>query len=216
MDLIDRRIVAPERAIEDLRDGVIRAISDTSFDDDPLRMLRAAQFASRLEFAIEPRSLTQISEKAEAIRHCSPEGIRDELVKLLEKSRYPSRGITILRDTGLLAHFTPELLVSVGMVQNDYNAFDVWNHIMAALDASAEANDDINTRMAVLLHDIAKPRTAAPRADGQGNTFYGHEQQGAEMAIEIRRRLRFPEAAPITVHFLENRSKLCAVLGKHA
>jgi tRNA nucleotidyltransferase (CCA-adding enzyme) len=62
MNLTDRRIIAPDRAIEDLRDGVIRAISDTSFDDDPLRMLRAAQFASRLEFAIDPRSLAQISE----------------------------------------------------------------------------------------------------------------------------------------------------------
>jgi putative nucleotidyltransferase with HDIG domain len=193
LQLSERRIIAPDRALDDLRLGVVRAISDTSFDDDPLRMLRAAQFASRLGFAIEPDTFTQMRSKAPAILHCSPERIRDELAKLLEKSPRPSSGMNLLRDSGILTHTVPELLESVGVIQNRYHAFDVWDHIMAALDASASAGHDLTTRMAVLLHDVGKPRTAVARLDGQGNTFYGHEVTGAEMTVEILRRLRFSE-----------------------
>jgi tRNA nucleotidyltransferase (CCA-adding enzyme) len=193
LHLAEWRIIAPARALDDLRRGVIRAITDFSFDDDPLRMLRAVQFASRLAFGIDPDTFAQIRARAPAIRHCSPERVRDELVKLLEKSSRPSVGMNLLRDSGLLACIIPELMEAVGVVQNRYHAFDVWNHIMAALDASAAAGHDFVTLMAVLLHDVGKPRSAAPRADGHGNTFYGHEIVGAEMAVGILRRLRFPE-----------------------
>jgi len=193
LQLADQRIVAPAGALDDLRHGIIRAITEFSFDDDPLRMLRAAQFASRLDFTIEPGTFAQMQGKAAAIRHCAPERIRDELIKLLEKSRRPSLGMNLLRDSGLLAHVLPELGESVGVVQNRHHAFDVWDHVMAALDASAAAGHDLTTRTAVLLHDVAKPRTAAARADGEGNTFYSHEIVGAEMTEDILRRLRFSE-----------------------
>lgn len=193
LQLSERRIMAPDRALDDLRRGIVRAISDSSFDDDPLRMLRAPQFASRLGFAIEPNTFAQMRSKAPAIRHCSPERIRDELAKLLEKSPQPSHGMNLLRYSGILSQIMPELLESVGVIQNRYHAFDVWDHVMAALDASASAGHDLETRIAVLLHDVGKPRTAAARLDGQGNTFYGHEVIGAEMSVEILRRLRFSE-----------------------
>jgi len=191
--LSDWHLIAPDGSLYDLRHGIVRAISEQSFDDDPLRMLRAAQFASRLGFEIEPRTFLQMASKASAITHCSPERIRDEFIKLLEKSERPSQGMTLLRDSGLLAHVIPELLEGVGFVQNRHHAFDVWDHVMAALDASAAKGDDLSTRVAVLLHDIGKPRTAAARPDGEGNTFYGHEAVGAVMAADILRRLRFSE-----------------------
>jgi tRNA nucleotidyltransferase (CCA-adding enzyme) len=193
LQLSEDRIIAPEQALEDLRAGIIRAISDSSFDDDPLRMLRAAQFASRLDFMIEPHPFAQMKHKASAILHCSPERVRDELAKLIEKSPRPSLGMNLLRDSGLLLYILPELAEAVGVVQNRYHSFDVWDHVMAALDASAYAGHDLVTRMSVLLHDVAKPRTAEPRADRQGNTFYGHEIVGADMTVEILRRLRFSE-----------------------
>jgi len=90
------RLIAPDPALDDLSSGIIRAISKTSFEDDPLRMLRAVQFASRLGFVIEPRTFDQIRSMASALRHCSQERIRDELVKLLEKSARPSVGMTLL------------------------------------------------------------------------------------------------------------------------
>ena len=158
-----------------------------------MRLLRAAQFASRLGFKIDPGTFAQMQSKASALRHCSPERVRDELIKLLEKSVRPSYGMALLRDSGLLAYIVPELLEAVGVIQNHYHSFDVWDHVMAALDASALAGHDLSARMAVLMHDIAKPRTAAPRRDGKGNTFYSHEALGAEMTAEILRRLKFSE-----------------------
>ena len=162
------RITAPDGAMDDVRDGVIRAISATSFDEDPLRLLRAAQFASRLEFTIEPVTFAQMREKAEAVRHCSPERIRDEVVKLIEKSARPSVGIALMRDSGLLTHTVPELLEGIGVVQNRHHKFDVWHHVMAALDHSAAAGDDLLTRMAcpAARHRQAANGGSAPRRRG--------------------------------------------------
>jgi len=193
LNLLRRSIVAPDGALEDVRTRTIRAIGRNTFEDDPLRLLRAAQFASRLGFEIEAKTFRQMQEKAQLVRHCSAERVRDEIIKLMEKSNRPSIGFEILRDTGLLAHIVPELLGAVGLVQNRHHDFDVWDHVMAALDHSAEAGHDLVTRLAVLMHDIGKPATAAPRSDGEGNTFHGHHRVGAEMTQEIMRRLRFPE-----------------------
>src|SRR5262249_13132688 len=75
LQLSEQRIIAPAGALDDLRHGIVRAVSKSSFDDDPLRMLRAAQFASRLDFTIEPGTFAQMQTKAPAVRHCSPERI---------------------------------------------------------------------------------------------------------------------------------------------
>jgi putative nucleotidyltransferase with HDIG domain len=193
LNLRDRTMISPVGALDDVRNGVIRAIGRNTFEDDPLRLLRAAQFASRLGFRIERETFRQMREKARLIRHCSPERVRDELVKMIGKSDRPSIGIEILRSTGLLAHVLPELLEGIGVIQNRHHEFDVWDHLMSSLDHSAAAEHDLATRMAVLMHDIGKPRTAAPRSDGDGNTFHGHDREGAAMTQVILRRLRFPD-----------------------
>lgn len=191
--LDDRKVISPPGALDDVRRGLIRAVGLNTFEEDPLRLLRAAQFASRLGFDIEPQTFLQMREKAHLVRHCSPERARDELIKLIEKSSKPSIGIEILRTSGLMTFIIPELLEGVGMVQNRHHRFDVWSHLMSSVNHSAAAGHDLTTRFAALLHDIGKPRTAAPRADGEGNTFHGHDRAGAEITQSILRRLRFPD-----------------------
>src|SRR5690606_13177525 len=116
------------------------------------------------------------------------ERIGAELEKIL-LSDHPRYGIEILRRTGYLAVFLPELLEGLGLRQNRWHRYDVYHHTLRALDA---APPDLVVRLAVLLHDIDKPRTVAPSAKAPGeNTFYGHEVSGAERAKEICRRLRF-------------------------
>ena len=113
-----------------------------------------------------------------------------------------------MRTTGLLAHVIPELLESVGVHQNRFHKHDVWHHTLAAVDATALGPSDASSaseppwlvRFAALLHDVAKPRTAAPKEDSPSeNTFYRHENVGADMADRICRRLKLANAERDTI-----------------
>lgn len=176
-------LVDPYGGREDIRARRIDILSERSFEEDPLRMLRAAQFAARFEFSLTPRTLAAMRAAAPLVRQVSPERIADELTKLLTQAQRPSLGLELLRETGVLAQVWPELLEGLGVEQNEWHAYDVWRHNLETLDAS---RGDLTDRLAALLHDVAKPRTKA------GPTFYRHELLGAEMAHEMLTRLRFP------------------------
>lgn len=199
VQLATGQVIAAAGALDDIQNRTIRVLSATSFADDPVRMLRAAQFASRFGFAIDPATEAQIRAQAHLLATVAPERVNEELCKLLLKSPVPSVGIRLLVDLGLMPFVIPEILESVGVAQNVHHRFDVFGHLCAALDASAEDGGDLLDRLTALLHDIGKPRTAASRPDGQGNTFYGHEDVGAEMVVPILRRLRFAEEIVQTV-----------------
>jgi len=112
----------------------------------------------------------------------------------------PSVGLEILRTTGVLAALWPELLEGVGVDQNDWHAYDVYRHNLATVDAAPPG--DVTLRLAALLHDVGKPRTAAPREDGRGNSFYQHENVGAEMVRPMLAKLRLPAELVDTVAHL--------------
>ena len=169
--------------VEDIRWRRIDIVSERSFEEDPLRMMRAVQFAARFEFALTPRTLAAMRAAAPLVREVSAERIADELTKLLTRADRPSQGFELLRETGVLPHVWPELLEGYGVEQNEWHAYDVWHHAMATLDAS---RGDLVDRLAAVLHDVGKPRTK------EGPTFYRHEIVGAEMAREMLSRLRFP------------------------
>jgi len=161
-----------------------------------------AQFASRLGFTIEPETARLIRLHATRLASVSPERINEELCKLLLKSPVPSVGIRLLVDFGLMEFVIPELLESIGVEQNAWHTLDVFGHLCAALDAAAEDGGDLVDRLAALLHDIGKPKTCAPRPDGQGNSFHDHENIGADMVVLLLRRLRFSDEIVRTVESL--------------
>ena len=100
----------------------------------------------------------------------------------------------------MLAQVWPELAEGIGVDQNEWHAYDVYRHNLATLDAAPAG--DVTLRLAALLHDVGKPRTAAPRPDGRGNTFYQHEQVGADMVPAMLERLRLPRETVETVAHL--------------
>jgi tRNA nucleotidyltransferase (CCA-adding enzyme) len=179
----------------DLDHKLIRAVGNPleRFGEDGLRAMRAVRFASQLQFALDPSTEAAISQTLDIFRKVSAERIRDELVKILS-SKKPSIGLDLMRSTGLLQEVIPELLESVGFAQNRFHSYDVWHHTLAAVDNTALESvlgPAWIVRMAALLHDVAKPRTAAPKPDAPGeNTFYRHEHVGAKMAEDIARRLK--------------------------
>ena len=197
--LRDDEIVDPCGGIEDIRYARIDIVDDATFEDDPLRMLRAAQFAARFGYDPSPRTLAAMSVVAPLVASVSAERIGEETAKLLTAGT-PSIGLEILRDAGVLAYVWPELLEGLEVDQNEWHAYDVYRHNLATLDAAPAG--DMTLRLAALLHDVAKPRTAERRPDGRGNTFYQHEIVGADMIPAMLARLRLPNETVETVAHL--------------
>jgi poly(A) polymerase/tRNA nucleotidyltransferase (CCA-adding enzyme) len=166
----------------------IRAIGDARerFDEDGLRPLRAVRFAAQLGFEIEASTFEAIGQAIPRFLLIAEERIREEMVKLLV-SPIPSKGIRLLRSSGLLEHVLPELAACISVDQGGYHSFDVFDHSLLACDS---IRADPILRLAALLHDIGKP-ACRELADGGRYSFHRHESIGAELAEKAMRRLRF-------------------------
>lgn len=187
------QLVDPFQGIRDLDAGIIRTPldPDRTFSDDPLRMLRAIRFATRLGFRIEPNTYAGLCRNAERIRIISQERISDELNRIIMAEK-PSVGFKLLFDTGILHHFFPEMVALQGVETiNGKSHKDNFYHTLQVLDNLSQWTDNLWLRWAAILHDIAKPPTK--RFDPkEGWTFHGHEDKGARMVKGIFRRLRLP------------------------
>jgi putative nucleotidyltransferase with HDIG domain len=182
--------------LKDIKDKVIRAVGDPDdrFKEDALRMLRAVRFAVQLDFSISEESTKSILKNSDLIKEISPERIRDEFVKII-MSPNPAGGISMLEKFKLLKNIIPELEEGIGCEQLGEHIYDVWDHLLHALQHAADKNWPLEVRLAALFHDIGKPKTRRydeTKAGGKGKyTFYGHEVVGARMAKKILERLKF-------------------------
>ena len=191
-------LVDPFGGIRDLRDGVIRTPldPDTTYSDDPLRMLRAVRFAAKLStpehvFTIVPESMASMRRMADRLKILSCERVAEELNKMLSTDR-PAMAFRLMDEAGLLPYVLPELLALKGVETVDGRGHkDNFAHSLAVLTNVAEVSDKLWLRWAALLHDIGKP--ASKRYDAAlGWTFHGHEVVGARMVPKIFDRLRLP------------------------
>jgi poly(A) polymerase len=185
------RLYDPFKGMEDLRKGIIRTPLNpqTTFEDDPLRMLRAVRFAALLDFRIEQRTQAAIQRMARLLMSVAEERISDELLKMLRGSR-PSRGLVLMDRLKILPYVLPELAEMKGVEQrDDFHHKDVFHHTLEVVDKTANVSDKLKLRLAALFHDVGKPSTKA-FDDTVGWTFHRHGQVGAEMMEAIARRLR--------------------------
>ena len=167
---------------------------EDSFSDDPLRMLRAARFASQLDFEIAPNVLAAMKEMAPRLSIISAERIRDELSKIL-MSQNPRLGITLLVDTDLADIVLPEIPKLRLEVDEHHHHKDVYEHSITVLEQAIEHEDRLGgpnlvIRLAALLHDIGKPKTRN-LIEGGGVSFHHHEVVGARLAKKRLQELRF-------------------------
>jgi tRNA nucleotidyltransferase (CCA-adding enzyme) len=188
-DPVESRVVDPFGGLKDMEARVLRAVGNPSerFREDGLRILRGARFVATLDFELEPDTEAAFAGALDTFRKVSPERVREEWLKAM-KARAPSRAFEVMRRTGILAITYPELLDQVGCEQNQWHAYDVWNHTMRVLD---ESDGGPIERIAALLHDVGKPRTRAKSEKTSDWTFYHHEKVGADMADRWLREYRF-------------------------
>ena len=201
IDVRNGKLIDVHGGMEDLKKGIVRAIGnpDERFAEDGLRILRACRFAAQLDFQIEPVTLQGMIHNRDHLENISKERIRDELLKTMAAD-HPSTAFLYMQKTEILEYVLPELLEGVGIEQRDRHQFDVFHHALYSCDFMEK---DPVLRMAALLHDIGKPRCYKVR-DGV-NTFYGHENVGAEMAHEILKRLKFSKADENRIcHLIKN------------
>lgn len=181
-------IIDPYGGRMDLAKRLIRAVGDQPglrFQEDPLRMLRAARFAAQLDFTIEEGTAAAITRQAGLLQRISRERIRDEFTKVLASPR-PALGLRLLVNLGLMPYIVPEVMELRGVSQRPAHSKDVYDHVLKVVERIPARPA---ARWAALLHDIAKPRTKTVE-HGKVH-FFGHEDVGANMARDILRRLRF-------------------------
>lgn len=185
---IDGKIYDYCHGQEDINNKLIRTVGDPDerFKEDALRMVRAIRIAAQLNFTIEENTFNSIIKNASLINKISGERIREELFLIL-KTNKPADGIKLLRNCGLLKEVLPEIMQSIDVVQKGHHIYDVWNHLLETVN-NCESNNPI-TRLACLLHDIAKPVVMI--GDGEKRTFHNHEVFGSRIAVKIGKRLKF-------------------------
>jgi tRNA nucleotidyltransferase (CCA-adding enzyme) len=200
-------IVDPVGGREDLARGVLRAVSTTSFAEDPLRLVRALRFVSQLGFEPDATTLRQMREEASSVALVSGERVggglaadgMGELSRLL-LGREPARALRLARDTGVLAVLLPELAPAIGFEQESrYHDLTLDEHTFAVVQEAADAGYSLAVRLAALFHDVGKPHVAWRGPDGRlhyyakpGYSDRSHEQVGAELTAQALRRLRYP------------------------
>ena len=188
--------IDPFGGIEDLAMRVLRtpASATQSFNDDPLRMMRAARFAAQLGFTLDPEVFTAMQNMAGRISIISAERVRDEFIKTL-MSDNPRLGITILVDSGLADFVLPEIPKLRLEIDEHHHHKDVYEHSITVLEQAIAQEERIGganlvNRLAALLHDIGKPKTRN-LIEGGGVSFHHHEVVGARLVKKRLKELRF-------------------------
>ncbi|MDA2987985.1 MAG: CCA tRNA nucleotidyltransferase, partial [Actinomycetota bacterium] len=186
--------------IEDLARRRIRTpgTAQQSFDDDPLRMMRAARFAAQLNFTVDDDVITAMQQQGERIEIVSAERVREELTKIV-MSDHPRIGLTLLVDTGLAEYVLPELPLLRLEEDEHHHHKDVYEHTLTVLEQAMTlekvheptCEPDLTLRLAALLHDIGKPKTRRFEAGGKVS-FHHHEVVGARMTKKRMQALRYP------------------------
>jgi tRNA nucleotidyltransferase/poly(A) polymerase len=208
-------VIDPFQGRRDLRQGLVRFVSEENVVADPLRLLRLFRFSAALDFAMDSVSLDLAAKHAPLLATVAGERLREELLKTLESPRAVPR-LRAMMDHGLLPAFIPELKPMIGCPQGDHHLLDVMGHTLMALDNletflsdglpevlspyGPEIEQFLSTdrtkallKLAVLLHDLGKPGTRTVASDGRVH-FFGHDEAGAVLAGQVAERLHLSTA----------------------
>lgn len=212
MDPITEQIIDPFGGQRDLEHGVLVMTDPKTFVEDPLRVLRGAQFIARYELSPNVSLLNTSREIVQTMKELAAERVWEEMCKLLLKGKKPSQGFEFLRDAGVLPVLFPELQALIGC-QQEYEWHpegDVWIHTLMAVDVAAELfrtgdlNHDLTVMFGALCHDLGKPATTQFET-GRWRAK-GHEEAGIAPTTAFMDRMRAP---------LELTKAVCGLVAVH-
>ncbi len=187
-------IIDPFHGKQAIEKQMIISVGDAKdrFTEDALRIMRAIRFSAQLGFTVSSETMNAISETRELLNNVSAERIRDEFIKIIN-SDAPAIALFHMKQLGLLEIVLPEIIPAIGCEQGGVHIYDVFDHLVYALQHAADKKFPFHIRLAALFHDIGKPKTRRP-GHKKAYTFYGHEVVGARIAQKIMERLKFPKA----------------------
>ncbi len=173
--------------------GIIEAVGNPTerFTEDALRIMRAIRFSAQLDFMVSHETMNAILETKDLLQNVSRERIRDEFIKIIN-SKNPAIAMFHMKQLGVLEIILPEIIPAIGCEQGGVHIYDVFDHLVYALQHAADKDFPFHVKLAALFHDIGKPKTRRPGTK-KTYTFYGHEVVGARIAEKIMQRLKFPK-----------------------
>ncbi len=230
-DLKKGKFIDPLNGTEDLKKGLLRAVSEENLKDDPIRLLRCVRLWLYLPLRIEKDTEKLLSKHSSLVSLSAPERIKEEMIKILAHP-LSKKAISKLDNTGILENIIPELKECRGLFQGKFFGCDLKEHLLFCyrccetlvnftdfflpekeLQQPLKENSEANVtkahllKLSALLHDIAKPKTFKIR--NQQYTFWGHDKLGAKVAQNILERLTFSTKSARTVGTLvENHMRL--------
>lgn len=185
-------IVDPYQGQKDIEHRVLKTVREPAdrFEEDALRLMRAVRLVAELDFALDADTAAAIKEKASNLQHISRERVRDEFVRILN-SKQPMMAIILAQQLGLLEFIAPDLVRGIGVDQNQAHSYDVFGHLLRALQHAADKDWGFDIRLAALFHDVSKPETRRWSDEKKDWTFHGHEVVGARTTKKALEDLRF-------------------------
>ncbi len=200
LELRSMKLVDPLGGLEDLGNRILRVNRETSFTEDPLRILRGVQFMARFGFHAEKHTAELMSRDAPLIETVSPERIRMELDKLILLASSPGEGFVFMHENRILDHVLPELEETWGIKQNEFHPDDIFFHSIKSCDMAPSI---LHVRLAALFHDLGKKKMK--QVAGGRTVFYRHEEESARIAERVMSRLKYSnDTTKKVVHLVKN------------
>ncbi len=191
---ITGEIVDPYNGQQAIKDKIITTVGNANdrFSEDALRIMRAVRFKAQLGFEVSRETSEALKTNVSQLKNVSRERIRDEFSKMIASDN-PMLGMKVSQETGILQYIASEFLDGVGCEQKGEHIYDVFDHLLHAVQHAADKDFAFHVRLAALFHDIGKPKTRRKHPVRDKYTFYGHEVVGAKMTKRILEDLRFPK-----------------------
>lgn len=186
------QVIDPYQGQKDILSKVLRTVREPEerFEEDALRLMRAVRLVAELNFALDSDTAAAIQKKASNLSHVSRERVRDELVRILQSDQ-PMMALILAQQLGILELISPELVRGIGIEQNQAHSYDVFGHLMRAMQHAADKGWSLDLRLSALFHDVSKPETRRWSKEKNDWTFHGHEVVGSRVTEKILHDLRF-------------------------
>jgi poly(A) polymerase/tRNA nucleotidyltransferase (CCA-adding enzyme) len=186
------QLIDPYKGQDDLSLKVLRTVGDPyeRFNEDSLRLMRAVRLVAELNFALDSNTAEAIKAKASNLKLISKERIRDEFIRIINSDQ-PMMALVLSQQLGLLEFIAPDLTRGIGIDQNQAHSYDVFGHLLRAIQHAADKGWDFDVRIAALFHDVSKPETRRWSDEKKDWTFYGHDVVGARVVKRALEDLKF-------------------------